>query len=93
MYLLPVLQVEVRGPNGAVRRRYRAKGLTEAKGPKDLIFYNEQAGRDMTVLEYFELTYHIMCASAAAQSTSHVCLIQSITQHMADARRLTCDSW
>ena len=55
-----LLQVEVR-KDGAVRRRYRAKGLT-SQGPRDLIFFNEQAGRDMSVLEYFELTYHIQCA-------------------------------
>ena len=49
-----------------MRRRYRAKGLT-SQGPRDLVFYNEQAGRDMSVLEYFELTYHIQCALATAQ--------------------------
>ena len=75
---LRLLQVEVR-KDGAVRRRYRAKGLT-SQGPRDLVFYNEQAGRDMSVLEYFELTYHIQCALAIAQSTSHVRLMQGIME-------------
>ena len=56
-----MLQVEVRR-DGVVGRRYKAKGLTD-RGPKDLTFHNEQAGREMTVLEYFETTYHIQCAS------------------------------
>ena len=74
------LQVEVR-QDGAVRRRYRAKGLTQ-QGPRDLVFFNEQAGRDMSVLEYFEQTYHIQCALATAQSSSHARLMQGIMQHI-----------
>ena len=54
------VQVEMR-MGGAVRRRYRAKGLTE-KGPRDLVFFNEQEQKDMTVLEYFERQYSIQCA-------------------------------
>lgn len=85
--LFSLLQVEVRR-DGAVRRRYRAKGLTESKGPGDLVFYNEQAGRDMSVLEYFEQTYHIPCALAAAQSTTQARLMQGPMQHMGSARLL-----
>lgn len=54
------VQVEVR-KDGQVRRRYRAKGLTD-KGPRDLVFFNEQEQRDMSVLEYFERQYEIKCA-------------------------------
>lgn len=61
-----VMQVEVRR-DGAVRRRYRAKGLTD-KGPRDLVFFNEQEQGDMTVLEYFEQQYHIRQASHLTQS-------------------------
>ena len=63
-----------------MRRRYRAKGLT-SQGPRDLVFFNEQAGRDMSVLEYFELTYHIPCALASAPSTGRVRLMQGTMQH------------
>ena len=66
MNLFILLQVEVRRDE-SVRRRYRAKGLTESKGPGALVFYNEQAGRDMSVLEYFDLTYHIKCVLATAE--------------------------
>ncbi len=54
------VQVEVR-KDGQVRRRYRAKGLTD-KGPRDLVFFNEQEQRDMSVLEYFERQHEIKCA-------------------------------
>ena len=47
-----MLQVEIRTPTGAVYRRHRAKGLTE-KGPRDMVFPNERAGTDMSVLQYF----------------------------------------
>ena len=43
---------------GGVRRRYRAKGLTE-KGPCELVFFNEQEQSDMTVLEYFQQQYKL----------------------------------
>ena len=57
-----ITQVEVRREDGAVRRRYRAKGLTD-RGPRDLVFFNGQEQKDMTVLEYFEQQYHIRQAS------------------------------
>ena len=58
--------------DGAVRRRYRAKGLTD-KGPRDLVFHNEQEQRDMTVLEYFERQYNIKCAHLPQPGTLLLC--------------------
>lgn len=58
--------------DGAVRRRYRAKGLTD-KGPRDLIFFNEQEQRNMSVLENFERQYNIKCAHLPQPRTHPLC--------------------
>ena len=66
------VQVEVR-KDGQVRRRYRAKGLTD-KGPRDLVFFNEQEQREMSVLEYFERQYEIKCAHLPQPCNCMLCL-------------------
>ena len=52
-----VLQVQVTHMgNGG--RKYRVRDVTP-RGADEMTFFNEKAGRDMTVQEYFEQCYHI----------------------------------
>jgi len=72
-----MVQVEIR-QDGAVRRRYRAKGLTD-KTPRTAEFSNESEQRTMTVLEYYNSQYHIQCVLYALTMIKvymHTCPMQ-----------------
>lgn len=57
-------------PNRSIRR-WKAKGLTD-RGANQMMFFNEEKGRKMSVAEYYQENYNCQCAHHALSPSTEL---------------------